>query len=268
MGGLIDTSLGDQYELMVVDSGDRISSSNELVFTSSGLGIGTSVPSRTLHLDAGSDEAVARLMNTEVRLDITLTDKSSNYIDMAPFDGNNQENLIWFDVPGTTEAFVFGGSVNPFNSSTGSYTLGKFYARWDRLYASNSTDVSSDKRLKAQIKDLDYGLEHVMKLYPKSYNKFFDFSKTGDFIHEIGFIAQEVLEVLPEVVSVPENENGVYGLSYERLIPVLTQAIKEQQAVIEDLQNEVQESKSSIEQLTKKLDDVYQKLEQLVNDKN
>ena len=262
VGGIIDTSLGDQYELMVVDSGDRISSSNELVFTSSGLGIGTSVPSRTLHLDAGSDEAVARLMNTEARLDITLTDKSSSYTGMADFETNLQDNLIWFDMPGTTEAFVFGGSVNPYNTDD-DYTLGKSYARWEQLFAQIATSVSSDRRLKDQIKDIDYGLEHILKLNPKSYIKYSNFNKTGDSNKELGFIAQEVLEVLPEVVDVPENKNGTYGLTYDRLIPVLTQAIKDQQSEIEKLQSEVKASHSEIQDLNKKLEKIYEKLDRL-----
>jgi len=50
---------------------------------------------------------------------------------------------------------------------------------------------------------------------------------------EFGLMAQEVREVAPELVS--ENAEGIYGLKYAKLIPVLIEAIKSQQTQIENL---------------------------------
>jgi len=56
--------------------------------------------------------------------------------------------------------------------------------------------------------------------------------------NDFGFIAQEVKEVLPEIVSLdPTSE--LYTINYVKLIPVLVEAIKEQQAEIELLKQQI-----------------------------
>jgi hypothetical protein len=54
---------------------------------------------------------------------------------------------------------------------------------------------------------------------------------------QIGLIAQNVAPVVPEAVNV--DSNGVYGINYSSLVPVLIQAVKEQQAEIQQLQAQV-----------------------------
>ena len=51
----------------------------------------------------------------------------------------------------------------------------------------------------------------------------------------IGFIAQEMESIVPEAVDVPKTAADHYGMKYNELIPVLTKAIQEQQAQIEQL---------------------------------
>jgi len=54
-------------------------------------------------------------------------------------------------------------------------------------------------------------------------------------------VAQEVQKVIPEAVSIPEDENSqLWSLSYDTIIPVLVKAIQEQQAQIEALKKEIQ----------------------------
>ena len=94
----------------------------------------------------------------------------------------------------------------------------------------------SDKRLKTNVKDIDYGLDTIMKLKPKQY----DWKK--DDRHDIGFIAQEVEEVIPEIVK--DNEwfdDKVKTLDYEKLTAVLIKAVQEQQVQIEELKTKLGE---------------------------
>jgi len=56
-----------------------------------------------------------------------------------------------------------------------------------------------------------------------------------------GLIAQEVKEVLPEVVK--EREDGYLGLDYAKMVGLLVEAIKEQQIQIENLKIELTECK-------------------------
>ena len=56
----------------------------------------------------------------------------------------------------------------------------------------------------------------------------------------VGYIAQEVLNVIPEIVAKPANEDGYYGLNYAGLTPILVKAIQEQQTIINDLKARIE----------------------------
>jgi hypothetical protein len=128
--------------------------------------------------------------------------------------------------------FVAGGIDTFTTASTASGdttgTAGPYVSRGGTSWTS-----SSDRRLKDKIAGITYGLEAVKSLNPVSYVR--NDRDTG--ATELGFIAQEVDEVVSEVVNV--SDDGYYGIQYERLIPVLTKAIQEQQTLIETLQAEV-----------------------------
>ena len=93
----------------------------------------------------------------------------------------------------------------------------------------------SDRRLKRDILPLsNYGLKQVMQLNPVSYIYKDDSANT----HQVGFIAQEVQKIIPEVVTGKEGDlskGESLGIVYGNLVPVLTKAIQEQQAEIEAL---------------------------------
>ncbi len=98
----------------------------------------------------------------------------------------------------------------------------------------NAWDVYSDARIKTDQQPLDYGLEEILKLQPKRYIHHSSTFKDGRLIltdegkEEIGLIAQEVYEVIPEVVNRPDDENKeLWTLDYQRLVPVLIKAIQE-----------------------------------------
>ncbi len=65
---------------------------------------------------------------------------------------------------------------------------------------------------------------------------------------QIGFIAQEVEKVFPQAVV--KNKEGYYSMNYQSLIPVLTEAIKEQQTEIESLKTELDDLKAQVQKLT------------------
>lgn len=95
------------------------------------------------------------------------------------------------------------------------------------LYANRAWDTSSDARLKYGTRPLAHGLDAVLALEPSWYRR-----KMGDSI-EYGFIAQEVREVLPELVT--ENEEGLLSMNYNGIIPVLVNAVKTLAAQIKEL---------------------------------
>ena len=86
---------------------------------------------------------------------------------------------------------------------------------------------ASDKAHKREIKELEkYGLETIMALHPSEYKM------RDSGTEQIGLIAQDVQEVIPEVVS---GEEGQLGLAYGQLTAVLIKAVQEQQKEIEAL---------------------------------
>lgn len=88
----------------------------------------------------------------------------------------------------------------------------------------------SDRNLKQNIQNLNYGLNDVLNLKPRS----FDFIKTGK--SSIGFVAQEIEEVVPEIVST--NSLGNKTVSYPELTAVLTNAIIELTERVESLERQ------------------------------
>lgn len=91
---------------------------------------------------------------------------------------------------------------------------------------------SSDKRLKVNIKPIEGAIDKVLAINGVEYDwnpKFLD--SHGYSGHDIGVIAHEVQEIFPEAVRV--GGHGYLMVRYEKLIPLLIQAVKEQQTYIE-----------------------------------
>jgi hypothetical protein len=93
----------------------------------------------------------------------------------------------------------------------------------------------SDARVKTNVQTIEGALEKTLKLRGVTYNRI-DHSDTST---KLGVIAQEVLEIIPEVVS--QDNNGTYGVSYGNIVGLLIEAIKEQQAQIDDLKKRLGE---------------------------
>ena len=142
--------------------------------------------------------------------------------------GNNWEMLqasttnFWFNYNGWLTAWI--------NSGTGAYT------------------AVSDKRLKDNIQPLEPVLAKVMRLSAARY----EYNRNNPEKNQsIGFIAQDVIKVFPEVVSKQPIKKGssgideIYGIDYANLSVVAIKAIQEQQSIINS-------QKSNIESLEAK----------------
>jgi len=117
-------------------------------------------------------------------------------------------------------------------------------------------DTYSDRRVKTSIVKIENGLSSVMQLNPVRYDHHSsEFGEKGlvvgeDYSHELGFIAQEIYDILPEAAYKPENENeDLWAVSYERIIPVLTKAIQEQQNIINSQKSDLAELKDEMASL-------------------
>jgi hypothetical protein len=123
----------------------------------------------------------------------------------------------------------------------------------------NAWTTYSDSRIKTEQRPLAYGLKEIMKLQPRAYTQHSGCVEHGTFKCEdakdgsaatIGFIAQEVESVIPEAVQKPEDtENQLYGMSYEKLIPVLVKATQELKTENDALKTQLSTMQQRLEKL-------------------
>ncbi len=108
------------------------------------------------------------------------------------------------------------------------------------LTVAGDVTISSDARLKSNIVALGPTLISLLQLEAKSYTMKDDTEQK----QKIGLLAQEVQKVFPELVS--EDENGMLAVNYQALVPVLINALKEQE-------NNYNELEKSLEMLEKEV---------------
>ena len=251
---------------------------NTLVTDTSGnVGVGTASPATKLHV-SGSDTYVAGVQSSSAYAYLALkaSGSSGTVADPQVGIGANANDLAFraggaermrIDssgqlVIGTTTALNAGTKLSVYNTTSGGggaiigygsiagqfrvmYLLqsnGAFYfdsgTNAAYLSSAGAWTNASDARLKNSITDIKYGLDAVLSTKPRSY-KMNDLD--GDYI---GFVAQELQTVIPEVVSGdPEKQLGV---DYGSLVSVAFKAIQEQQAMITELKAELDAVKTEL----------------------
>lgn len=163
-------------------------------------------------------------------------------------------------------ATLFSDNIYPLTNNT--FSLGNATLRWNELFSTNGYTQVSDRRVKKDIKTIEYGIDELMNLNPVSYKwkdvknrqlitnnsdvKKEEFVKPRNEDRIIGFIAQDLNKVVPEVVHTyqweKDKENNpikvpmkTLGVSYSDLIPVLIKSIQDQQEILETIESEQNE---------------------------
>jgi len=148
---------------------------------------------------------------------------------------------IWCLGSGTEMHFGVGGTTYAgLSGDQGLFMMhdnGDFNADADVIAFSSS--VGSDRKLKENIQDTPYGLSDVMKMRAVE----FDWKEKRQGVHDIGVIAQEIEEIIPEVVRDVKSIGGSEGthkvVDYGKLASVLIKAIQEQQQQINKLEEKL-----------------------------
>ena len=116
--------------------------------------------------------------------------------------------------------------VNPIRSAAGGSGIPLYYdATTKEIYY-----TMSDARLKNNVLPMQAGLDEVMKLRTVSYDYKRNLEDSEYPGHATGFIAQEVQEVLPELISVVPGKDSLLAINASGMIPVLVKAIQELKA--------------------------------------
>jgi len=145
--------------------------------------------------------------------------------------GRDNDNGIHFSTDNAIKVEV-NGVQDEFRFVAG----GEFHADADIVAFSSTT--ASDKNLKENVEALPYGLDDVMKMRAVEFDWKKDKANGKERGHDIGVIAQEMEEVIPEVVKEYEGLQGkdnFKAVDYSKLVPVLIKSIQELKAEIEEL---------------------------------
>lgn len=123
-------------------------------------------------------------------------------------------------------------------------------------FVTGAIAACSDIRYKKNINPLPNALSNVMKLQGVNY-----YWKTEEFPEknftnekQIGFIAQEIEKIYPQVVIT--DMDGYKSVDYSRITPVLVEAIKEQQQIINNLQSKIEKLETSYGNRIKRLEEL------------
>lgn len=166
-------------------------------------------------------------MAVENRTDVN----GRSFTNGAQLNGSTYEILTNTDIDGTLDVSSnadITGTLDVGNNTeiNGNLTVtGLIQAGGDLIAFQNL--VPSDSRLKSDVTPLKDSLAKINQMQGVSYT----FNPSGK--KQVGLIAQEVKEIIPEVVSV---QNDYYTLSYPNLVAVLIEAVKELSDKVEDLE--------------------------------
>lgn len=103
----------------------------------------------------------------------------------------------------------------------------------------------SDRKMKTSIRGIALGLDAVLKMRPVAFQYKEEVKARGEGAPDrLGFVAQEMEEVVPEAVKM--NDDGLYTLAPTLLIPVLVKAIQELTRKVEELTDRVHSLEEAI----------------------
>ena len=146
------------------------------------------------------------------------------------------------------------------------------------MKATGTVSQNSDIRLKKNVETLDSSLEKILKLRGVSYywkNREEMAAVKGvaadsmdygyDDRKHIGVIAQEIEKEFPELVIT--DTEGFKSVQYSNLTPILIEAMKEQQAIIDSQDKRLEAQNQKIANQQQEIDELRRMIEQLMNNK-
>ena len=182
------------------------------------VGIGTNAPVHSLDIRSASD-----LNRAQLRL-------HQNNTDFTRFRMTNTTSANFWDIAARPEALSSNAFLNFYYSAVGQNVLS---LRGDgNAVLLGFLTQNSDLRLKQDIKRIENALGKISLLNGYNYHWIND---KIDSSLQTGVLAQEVRKVFPELVK--EDENGILSVNYSGLIPVMIEALKEQQKQIDELRS-------------------------------
>jgi len=126
------------------------------------------------------------------------------------------------------------------------------------LYCNGNVVAYSDRRKKKNIVTIDNALDKVLQLRGVYYERIEDLVDDRDDLYkgrQLGMIAQEVEEIVPEVVSYAE-EIDEYALDYPKMVGLLVEAHKDQQEIINSQQEKIDKLEEMVYNMMQKMENL------------
>ncbi len=200
------------------------------------VGIGTMSPgTRNLQIQDTSSTVMNSLVTSPANSAWLLFGDTDNDGMGAVRYLNSDDSMEFYVNQGTRVAIKSNGNVGIGTTNPGSY---KLYV--NGIAYSTGGWLGSDRRFKKNIETIESPLDKIKSIEGVSYEWKTSEHKDMGFPEgrHFGVIAQEVEEVLPEIVK--EGPNGDKAVAYTELVPIMTEAIKQQQKQIEQQQKQIE----------------------------
>ncbi|MFH6936275.1 tail fiber domain-containing protein, partial [Flavobacterium sp. FlaQc-30] len=180
----------------------------------------------------------------------SLNGRGNDIFELVHINGSNLFTNRVFVYDRVSSSFA----INQMNANTSF----RFYVN-GAAGGTTTWSQSSDRRFKKDITPITNALDKIMKIDGVGYNWKADEFKEMSFDqrHQLGVIAQDIEKVLPEAVTV--DDKGYYSVSYTTIIPVLVEAVKEQQNEILSLQKNQKEQQEELNALKKLMQEIIAK---------
>lgn len=234
-----------QFGRQLVDRAMGVKLDGTIVFLNN-VGIATKEPRPyTLHVNGS-----AYIGNQADNIDYTFTPTGADFGSLAQFDARDnirtvtlgdweEQNAAYFVTDYTNSKFYFmNGNVGIGTSTPGNILTIQQGSTTDPI--ADAWMTYSSFRWKTNIRPIGDALEKILRLR----GVYFEWKKDGK--HDIGMIAEEVGEVIPEVVQYEDNKRDAKSLDYGRLVAVLVEAVKAQQQEILELKKRLGEIEKRI----------------------
>ena len=169
------------------------------------------------------------------------------------FTGNSRRSSAIGINPGGSVVPVpaYSTSITGDNLALGAASDRLYMIYADYMYLTNQAQIGSDRRMKSDIQRIENAREIVMQLDPVSYDLLPWDGFVGDsslLKDKAGYIAQDVLEVLPGAVGY-QAEIDRYSLDYNYFIPYLTRTIQEQEVQLQEQAETIAEQEARLTEL-------------------
>ncbi|MBD3299290.1 MAG: hypothetical protein GF341_11585 [candidate division Zixibacteria bacterium] len=191
-----------------------------------GVGIGTDSPLGALHVKAGPNGNGLYI--------------AAGVQDIAWPNGQNFQLGQWDGATFTERArFTGGGFLGVNTTSVSSAITLPNIANVNGRGLANRWDTYSSRRWKIDIQQIEKPLDLVQQLSGVRYKH------KSDSTPDIGLIAEDVGQVIPEIVQYEDNGIDARSVDYARLVALLIEGMKEQQRQIEALRTELSDLRTS-----------------------